>query len=419
MPQAVLDFAMVKKYRIGYSTEIMEELDFAYIKLESGWIPEAHILRSPSQDITIVSVKDNYIFVSRHFSRAQILWVLFVRLFSFKNPVCEILSFINALKYPRVKKESMQYDDFINYQSSLMRSRPFVSVVIPTLNRYEYLEKVLADLEKQNYKNFEVVVCDQSEPVNEVFYSCWSLKIKLIQQQEKALWLARNNAIKLAQGDYIALTEDDVELPSNWLLNHLKCLDFFQADVSAGVFYKNDGVKTKNSFSIPTFRFSQQFPTGNAMLKRAVFQKVGMFDRQFEKQRMGDGEFGLRALLGGFRVISNPMAFIIDVKAPTGGLRQMGSWDAWRPTSLLSPRPIPSVLYLIRKYFDRNEAFLYLLRNIPQSYIPYKFKENKVLMWLVFLAFPIWLPISLISVLKSWNLSSQKLKQSSLIDLLN
>ena len=31
---------------------------------------------------------------------------------------------------------------------------------------------------------------------------------------------------------------------------------------------------------------------------------------------VGDGEFGLRCLLGGFNVISNPMAFIIDVKAP-------------------------------------------------------------------------------------------------------
>lgn len=160
-------------------------------------------------------------------------------------------------------------------------------------------------------------------------------------------------------------------------------------------------------------------PTGNVMLKRVVFNQVGLFDFQFEGQRMGDGEFGLRCLLNGIRVISNPMAYIIDVKAPIGGLRQMGSWDALRPKSLFSPRPIPSVLYLIRKYFGNKEAVFYLLKNIPQSYMPYKFKKNKYMRLTYLLIFPLFIPIAIIAVWKSWRLASQKLQVGSLISKLN
>jgi hypothetical protein len=97
----------------------------------------------------------------------------------------------------------------------------------------------------------------------------------------------------------------------------------------------------------------------------------------------------------------------------------MGSWDAWRPTSLFAPRPIPSVLYLIRKYHGVNAAILYLVKNIPQSYIPYKFKGNKKAKLLIYIASPIWIPLAIVSVLKSWNLATLKLKQGSLIEFLD
>ena len=44
----------------------------------------------------------------------------------------------------------------------------------------------------------------------------------------------------------------------------------------------------------------------NVLIKKVVFDKCGLFDRQFEKQRMGDGEFGTRIYLSGFKNISNP-----------------------------------------------------------------------------------------------------------------
>lgn len=97
--------------------------------------------------------------------------------------------------------------------------------------------------------------------------------------------------------------------------------------------------------------------------------------------RGGDGEFGLRAYLSGIKSISNPISFCEDVKAPVGGLRQMGSWDSFRPTNLLAPRPIPSVLYYTRKYFGNKAAFFNLLTGVPRPCYLTGIKETGLFFW--------------------------------------
>ena len=241
------------------------------------------------------------------------------------------------------------------------------------------------------------------------------MNINVIRQEEKALWLARNIAIKNAKGTFIALSEDDVRIKPDWISSHLKCLDFFDARVSAGVFYpEGKDIPQDRSY----FAIASQFATGNAMLYKDVFKKVGLFDRQFEKQRMGDGEFGMRLYLDDIKSISNPLASCIDVKAGTGGLREMGSWDAFRPSHFFAPRPIPSVIYFFRRYFGNKATRLALLRMVPLSIFPYQFKKNKLALVLgVFLTVLI-LPIVFYQVFKSWRLASEKIEQGSLIETL-
>jgi glycosyltransferase involved in cell wall biosynthesis len=417
MPQAILSFPTIQESRVGYISKESRLMDIAYGHLQSGWIPKSKCERNALQDQMISSIDDNYIFINRHFSKSQVIWVLMIRLLSFRNPLVEIYSFVKALKHNRVKIESKEYKDFEIFNNLLIQSNPLVSVIIPTLNRYEYLKDVLADLEKQDYIHFEVIVCDQSEPIDETFYQRWNLNIQLIKQEEKALWMARNRCIRQSKGDYILLFDDDSRVETNWISNHLKCLEYFQVSISAGVTHTlvGGGLGKKDTY----FHLSDVFDTGNAMVKREVFKKVGLFDRQFEKQRMGDSEFGIRSLLGGFLIVANPNAQRVHLKVGTGGLRQMGSWDAIRPQNLLAPRPIPSVLYLIRKYHGVREAILYLIKNIPQSYIPYKFKGNKKAKLLIYIAFPVWFILAIVSVLKSWNLATLKLRQGSLIEFLD
>ena len=122
------------------------------------------------------------------------------------------------------------------------------------------------------------------------------------------------------------------------------------------------------------------------MIKRNVMEKIGMFDEQFNGQRMGDGEFGLRAYLSGSRSISNPKAYRIHLKVATGGLREMTGWDAFRPKKWLAPKPVPSVIYLYKKYFPpplyRNALIIgYMLSNVSYK----QKKDSRMLLISVFL----------------------------------
>ena len=185
--------------------------------------------------------------------------------------------------------------------------------------------------------------------------------------------------------------------------------------MSAGVFYpEGNSIPEDRSF----FTYATQFATGNAMLYKHVFSKVHLFDRQFEGQRMGDGEFGLRLYLAGIKSISNPLAHCMDVKAGEGGLREMGSWDAFRPSKFFAPRPIPSVLYFYRRYFGNKRARLALLKTVPFSLLPYRYKSNKLALFFGVFISILMLPVLGFQVFRSWNLASIKIKEGALIDKL-
>lgn len=395
----------------SYLSEDAKAYDLSWQAIQSGYIGNA----SRYKEFVTLPVQDNYRFLRKNFHFAWVFFVLLFRIITFNNPFKEISAWLKtrSVKRQEVSDQIIIYEDWESFESQLIQAKPLVSIVIPTLNRYEYLKSVLKDLEAQDYSNFEVIVVDQSDDFNENFYSEFDLNFQIINQKERALWLARNTAIKASRGEFIALSEDDVRIDSNWISMHLKCLDFFNAKISAGVFYP-EGQQIPKSRSF--FTVASQFATGNAMLYKNVFKEVGLFDRQFERQRMGDGEFGMRVYLEDIKSISNPFASCIDIKAGTGGLREMGSWDAFRPSTFFAPRPIPSVLYFFRRYFGNTPSRLALLRTVPISIFPYQFKKNKPLLLLGSIISILILPLVVFQVCKSWYLSSKKIKDGPLID---
>jgi glycosyltransferase involved in cell wall biosynthesis len=396
----------------AYASDLAKQYDLSWQALNKGYIGNTKTIKT----IEPVSVIDNYIFIRKYFSRFWVVYVLCLRLLRFKQPFKEIPAYLKSRSIQRSSflKSPLQYVDWDSFDSALVAAQPKVSVIIPTLNRYTYLSDVLKDLEQQDYKNFEVIVVDQSESFQEEFYSDYSLDLKLLYQEEKALWLARNTAIRQSKGDYLLLFDDDSRVDANWITNHLKCLDVFKAEISSGISISKVGAKVPEHYAF--FRVSDQLDTGNVLIKKDVFKAIGLFDRQFEKQRMGDGEYGLRAYLHGFLNVSNPYAKRLHLKVGTGGLREMGSWDAFRTQKWFSPRPIPSVLYFFRRYFGDQAAKLALFRTVPLSIMPYQFKTNKVMMLLGVFVTLLLMPLVLFQVFRSWRLSSKKLKQGPMIE---
>ncbi len=396
---------------VNFKNKLAQEYDMSWQVIQKGYVGNAKTYTSFEK----LPLTDEYHFIRKYFSPIWASYILVLRILSFKNPFKEIPAWYRTRKTKRSNylKTPISHTKWDNFESSLVKEKPLVTVVIPTLNRYVYLKDVLLDLEKQDYKNFEVIVVDQSEPFQKEFYQDFKLNIELIHQKEKALWLARNAAIRKSKGDLLLLFDDDSRVGSDWISNHIKCIDFFNADISSGVSISKVGASVPENYSF--FRVSDQLDTGNVLIKKEVFKTISLFDRQFEKQRMGDGEFGLRSHLHVFLNISNPYAERLHLKVSTGGLRQMGSWDAFRTKKWFAPRPIPSVLYLFRMYYGTERAKLALLKMIPPSIMPYKFKRNKKMLLLGMVISIFLLPLIIAQVSISWRQASIKLKQGPII----
>jgi glycosyltransferase involved in cell wall biosynthesis len=357
------------------------------------------LLQSSQSDIEYLeslnkpTLNDEYIFIRKYGGVVWTTYALVLRLLALKNPFNEVRNYFNTRNIRKVKlyKESITYKDYESFQSEIVRKEPLVAVIIPTLNRYTYLKDVLDDLEKQTYKNIEVIIVDQSDDFNTSFYENYQLNIRLVRQKEQKLWTARNKAITATNAEYLLFFDDDSRVQPSWVTEHLKCIDYFDADISAGVSISVVGGKVPENYGY--FRWADQFDSGNALVKRAVFEKIGLFDEQFNCMRMGDGEFGIRAYLHGLKSISNHKAQRIHLKADSGGLRDISGWDSFRPKKMFEPKPIPSVTFLYYKYFSATLAQHAILKGMLLSNVSYKYKGSSKMLTLSLLLSAIKAPL--------------------------
>ncbi len=405
--------ALLKDLDKKYKSDNSARLELSFLMIMKGWIynnNNENQLFSDGIDQK-PEIIDEFRFIRKNFNSIWSFIYFLYCIFSFKNPISTCSSFIKTIK---IKRRPL-FSNFMcnksikqNHGLGLIKKEILIRVVIPTYNRYDSLHNVLRDLENQDYKFFSITVIDQSTPFQVNFYDKYDLNIKVIRQEEPKLWRARNKAIIESDETIIALLDDDSRLDQNWITKHLQCLDYYDANISAGVSVSIKGAKVPENYSY--YRLADQFDTGNAMLYRKVFKSCGLFDEQFEGMRMGDAEFGLRAYQTGFLSISNPEARRIHLKIGKGGLRQMGSWDGLRPTKIISPRPIPSVLYFSRKYFGTQKSLKYLLVNIPFSLTIYNNKSKKIALLISLIFAIIFSPLLLLQIIWSWRIADKMLK---------
>lgn len=100
-----------------------------------------------------------------------------------------------------------------------MVDEPLVSVVIPFFEGKKWLEEALESVEKQEYKNKEIIVINDGsiEDINDI-ETKFGHNVKFIYKENSGPASARNLGIEISKGKYIAfLDSDDI-----WLPNKLK-----------------------------------------------------------------------------------------------------------------------------------------------------------------------------------------------------
>ena len=100
-----------------------------------------------------------------------------------------------------------------------------ISVVIPTFNRISLVARAIDSVLKQSLNPYEIIVVDDGsdDGTSEMIQNKYK-SIKLIQQQNNGVSAARNNGIKHAKGDWIALLDSDDEWKPNKLEKQINAL---------------------------------------------------------------------------------------------------------------------------------------------------------------------------------------------------
>jgi GT2 family glycosyltransferase len=190
-----------------------------------------------------------------------------------------------------------------------------ISVVIPTYNRPETLERLLIQLAAQTMPpaEFEVVVVDDGSrtamPQVTVPY-----RLTVLQQQNRGAAAARHLGAETAVADVVLFIDDDMAVPPAWLSEHAR---LHAGDPRAVVL---GWVKPPDGEALPLFeRFHALYLdqlasdvhggrrtlsgievwSGNLSMRRSQYLKVGGFDAGFGLSE--DAELGLRLEADGAR----------------------------------------------------------------------------------------------------------------------
>jgi glycosyltransferase involved in cell wall biosynthesis len=194
-----------------------------------------------------------------------------------------------------------------------------VSLVVATLNRVTELERLLTSLDRQSYRDFEVIVVDQNpdERLVSILGQHPGLNIQHLRCRPGAS-RARNLGLRAAKGKIVAFPDDDCWYPehlleevSEWFASHLEFGGLFA--ILRGPDNRRVGPKSP-PYACRCTR-ANLFDCGstpNGFLRREVTVAIGFFDERIglgapsQYQSGEDVDYFLRSLERGFHLWYDP-----------------------------------------------------------------------------------------------------------------
>jgi GT2 family glycosyltransferase len=222
---------------------------------------------------------------------------------------------------------------------------PLVSVIVVNWNGMSFLPDCLASLEHQTWKNLELIVVDNgSKDGSAEFIRSWTERIPRAQ----ALFLSRNSgfceannlAFAKAQGEWIALLNNDAIAEPDWIETMLRHGDpaarigmlggkilFVEPgnviDKVGHLIYWDGQNRGRGTMEIDEGQYDRDeeilWPDACAAIyHRRIFEETGGFDESFFAFG-DDADFGLRARLLGWKAWYVPGAVVHHRHSATAG----------------------------------------------------------------------------------------------------
>lgn len=263
-----------------------------------------------------------------------------------------------------------------------------ISVVLPTLNRTEYLTATLDCLVVQEFDHpFEIVIVDQSDTYNHIIDD-YQWKYPFIKYFHitffKGLPEARNFGWNHALYDYILYLDDDILCEKNLLEEHYRYITQENIGIVAGGItekYKKETEEKTGKFYYWTATPARGFykkgimPVdhaggGNFSIKKSVMKQVGGVDEHLSKGAalLEETDLCLRVIEHGFIILFNYDAHVYHLAADTGGCRVKDInkyiYSLARNRTIIIQRHL--------KWYHKITAYLYLCKLLAAYAVSYK-----------------------------------------------
>lgn len=230
------------------------------------------------------------------------------------------------------------------------REAPRVSVIVVNWNRKDYLRECLRSLERQSFRDFEVIVVDNgstdgsAEMVEREFGGGAALRVRVLRNPDNRGFCAANNqGIEASRSPYVALLNNDAEADPAWLGEMVKAMeerpeagmiackllmwdDPRRIDKAGHLIYPDGQNRGRGSGELDRGQYDQveeiAWPDGAACLyRRAALEECGGFDEDFFMFG-DDAELGLRLRIAGWKCYYVPTA---TARHRRGGSAAVGS----------------------------------------------------------------------------------------------
>lgn len=270
---------------------------------------------------------------------------------------------------------------------------PKISVIIPTYNRRVYVQEAIDSVLAQTYTDYEIIVVDDgsTDGTGAALQERYGERIQYIWQENQGESVARNRAINMATGDYIALLDSD----DLWLPEKLeKQMALLQDDPDcAGVYCKASFIDAEgHPLSWPPMgrpldtkdplahlALACPVPGSTAIIRAGLLDQVGLYDPSI--QHGEDWDLWLRM------AVDHHIAFIDSTLTI---IRRHHGGQCWIPDVDDVARALDDHLSLLRKAFmsspanfprqlqARAIAYQYLLASLAHLAVTGEFKHSDI-----------------------------------------
>ena len=198
-----------------------------------------------------------------------------------------------------------------------------VSVITPVYNCEKYLERTLNSVFSQTYKNIEIVLVDDQSTDNSVniikkFQNTHPEIVYYLQPQNMGAGHARNKALELARGQYVAFLDSDDVWKSDKIEKQVNLLNDKNAGFCFTAIEMIDGEdkiikgkrKVKEEIDYKFLLSNTMIPTSGVMVDRKIKGDFRMHIRRGGQDyatwlrllRDGSKAYGINEALVGYRI---------------------------------------------------------------------------------------------------------------------